>query len=79
MAKYTYPCGLSVGDKVELIPGPRKYNTHIQLSVGDTGRVLDPPNEGFPDDAVQVQIGTGIGALDACILRKVVSGQTELK
>ena len=77
---YQYPSGFRVGQRVRLIPGPRKYNTQIFFHVGDEGRVVEPQNiEGWPVDAVQVQIGSGQGALDACILKTVeFPGQTYL-
>jgi hypothetical protein len=65
---YQYPCGLKVGERVVTLFGPRKYNTQIYVKPGEIATVEDPPNDDFPDDAVQVKLKSGCGALDASIL-----------
>ena len=67
-----YPSGFRVGERIELIAEERKYNRQVNLTVGDTGTVVEQPNtDGWPDDAVQVRMDDGgCGALDACILKR---------
>jgi len=74
MKKYKYASGFKVGDRFRLVPGPRTYNTHIHLKVGDTGRVVEPAIKDitkWPIHLVEVEMDDGgMGALDACILEK---------
>jgi len=66
-----YPSGFAFGDVVFLLAGKRKYNSHIEIPIGSLLTVVEPPNrEGWPDDAVQVQFGSGCGAVDASLLRQ---------
>lgn len=65
-----YASGFAVGDAVVLVAGKRKYNPHIHIPVGSLMTVIEPPNrDGWPDDAVQIEFGTGQGAVDASLLR----------
>jgi len=65
--EYVYPTGYRVGDPIKVVKTTgRKYCRHINLDMGQTGTVLEPPNpHTWPADAVQVRILGGEGALDA--------------
>ncbi len=75
-ADVVYPCGLRVGDRVVLRrlnpDDDGRYNAHVvrYLRDGTSGVVLAPPNDGFPDDAVQVEMDGGYGAVEAGLLRR---------
>ena len=60
---------LNAGDRVRYIPGPRKYNQDVDIPAGAIGVVTEVP-EGC-DDAVQVRIAGGHGAVDVARLEKL--------
>ena len=70
--KNAYPSGFNIGDIVTMKRGTqRKYNAFIVFSEGETAKVIKPPNENFPDDAVQVSYRNGWRAVDADCLELV--------
>lgn len=71
-----YNCGLSVGDTVELYRSygdNGKYNSNIikNMPNGTKGIVEEPCNDDWPDDAIQVFMDSGHGAIEDRLLRKI--------
>ncbi len=61
---------LKVGQLVRLISHDSSYNLHIvkSIPIGTVGTVREPPNDGFPSNAVQVSMDGGCGAIeDKCL------------
>lgn len=68
----TYVSGFKEGNRVILQNlDTRTYNKHIPLREGGIATVIEKPNLDFPEDAVQITIDGGTGAIDVHCLRRV--------
>jgi hypothetical protein len=69
---YLYKSGFKEGERVVIVKQSNKYNRHIYHEIGKEATVLECPSEDWPDDAVQINIGNGIGAIDIDCLKRVL-------